>query len=72
MAMDVKKANSHPEIQGAGQQKFRTFLYSILEVNSVLAHDVIHDQRDRNILHVVGKSLAYAVVHINLSGNRCE
>jgi hypothetical protein len=42
--------------------------YSVLEVNHILAHYVIHDKCDWNILHVVRERLAYTVVHIYLPG----
>jgi hypothetical protein len=35
-------------------------------MDSILAHDIIHDQGQRHAFHVVGKSLAKAIVHVNL------
>jgi hypothetical protein len=66
VAMDVEQANSHPEFQELESESSELFLHSLLEVNPVLTHDVIHDQSNWNVIHVVGESLAYAVVHIKL------
>ena len=35
-------------------------------MNSILAHDIIHDQGQRHAFHIVGKSLEKAIVHVNL------
>ena len=35
-------------------------------MDSILAHDIIHDQGQRHAFHVVGKSLAKIIVHANL------
>jgi hypothetical protein len=67
--MDMEEANSCPELQRARKWKLRTVVHPLLEVNSILTHDVIHNQSNWNIVHVVGKSFAYTVVHIDLPGN---
>ena len=42
-------------------------LFSTLhKMNSILAHDIIHDQGQRHAFHVVGKSLEKAIVQVNL------
>ena len=45
-------------------------LFSTLSINkmdSILAHNVIHDQGQEHAFHVVGKSLAKVIiVHVNL------
>ena len=35
-------------------------------MDSILAHDVIHDQGQGHAFHVIGKSFAKAIVHVNL------
>jgi hypothetical protein len=39
-------------------------------VNSILAHNVIHDKGHRNVFHVIGEGFAKAVVHIDLPERR--
>ena len=41
-------------------------LHSLHQMDSILAHDIIHDQGQRHAFYVVGKSLAKAIVHANL------
>jgi hypothetical protein len=66
MAMDVEEANASAELQGVRQWKLWTSLHPILQVNPILAHNVIHDKGHRNVLHVIRKGFAKAVVHIDL------
>jgi hypothetical protein len=66
--MDVEQSNTSAELQGTGEGELWTLLYPVLKVDPVLAHDIIHNQCNRNIFHVIGESLANAVVHIDLPG----
>jgi hypothetical protein len=66
MAMNVEEANASAELQRGGESELWTLFHLILEVNSILTHNVIHNQSRRDVLHVVGKSFAKAVVHVNL------
>ena len=68
MAMDMKQSYSGPEFQQAWKEETRTILYSVLEINPVLAHNIIHHKCDWYVLHVVREHLAYAIAHIDLSG----
>jgi hypothetical protein len=52
-----------------GTTQFQSGIPRSLEVNPILTHDVIHDQSNWNVIHVVGESLADAVVHIDLPRN---
>ena len=66
MAMDVEEPNPCPELQRVRNGQSWTFLHSFVEMDSILAHDVIHDQGKGHAFHVVGKGLAKTVVHVNL------
>jgi hypothetical protein len=66
MAMDMEESNSSAKLQRTGQPKSWTLCDPILEVDTILAHNVIHNKCDRDVLHVVGECLANAVVHIDL------
>jgi hypothetical protein len=66
MAMDMEQPNSCAELQRAGKAELWTFLNPLLEVDPILTHDIVHDKSNGNVFHVVGKSLADAVVHVNL------
>lgn len=64
--MDVKQANASPELQGVIQGQLRTPFHSLLEMNSILAHYIIHHQGHWNVIHIIGECLAKTVIHINL------
>ena len=66
MAMDVKEPNPCPELQGVRNGQPWTILHSLLEMNSILAHNVIHDQGQRHAFHIEGKGFAKTIVHVNL------
>lgn len=66
MAMNVKEANASAKFQGAIQRELWTLSHSLFEMDTILAHDVIHDQGNRDVLHIIGECLGKAVVHINL------
>jgi hypothetical protein len=66
MAMDVKKPDASVQLQRVWDGKLRTPLHSLFEVYFVLAHDILHHQRNGNAFHIVGQSLAEAIVHVDL------
>ena len=58
VAMDVKQANTSSEPQRFVQNQFWTLVHSLWKVDSILAHNIIHNQRDRNVHHVIGECFA--------------
>jgi hypothetical protein len=68
VAMDMEQSNTSAELQGTREGELCTLVYPVVKVDPVLAHDIIHNQCNRNIFHVIGESLANAVVHIDLPG----
>ena len=66
MAMDVEQSDSSVELQGAGDSKLWTPCNPVLQVDPILAHYVVHDKRNWDVLHIVGECLAKAIVHIDL------
>ena len=40
--------------------------HSLLEMDSILAHNVIHDQGQGHAFHIVGKGLAKTIIHVYL------
>ena len=72
MSMDVEEAYTSTELQRVRDGQLRTPFHSFLQVNFVLAHDIIHHQCNRNTFHVVGQSLAEAIVHVDLPDGEYE
>src|ERR1700677_4016377 len=64
--MDVEEAYASAKLQRVRYGQFWTPVHSFLEVDSILAHNIIHDQCNRNVFHVVGQSHAEAIVHVDL------
>lgn len=64
--MNVKESYASAELQSVRDGKSGTVFHSLLEVDSILAHNVIHDQCKGHVFHVIGKSLAKAIVHVYL------
>ena len=55
MAMDVEQSDSSVELQGAGDSKLQTPCNPVLKVDPILAHNVVHDKCNWNVLHIVGE-----------------
>ena len=51
--MNVKESNASPELQRVRQRQLWALLHLLLEVDSILAHDIIHHQSHRNLFHVI-------------------
>jgi len=64
--MNVEEANSSVELQRARYRELWASVHTLLEMDSILAHDIIHHQGHRNVFHVIGQCLAKAIVHIYL------
>jgi hypothetical protein len=63
--MNVEEAYSCPELRHLGMESSGDSSSHALQGGRCI--DIIHDKGDWYIFHVVGKGLAYTVVHINLS-----
>ena len=66
-SMDVEEPYACPELQRVRNGQSWTPLHSLLEVDSILAHNVIHDQGQGHAFHIVGKGLAKTIYNPCLS-----
>ena len=64
--MYVEQPYTCPEFEGIRKEEFGTSFNPLLEVDLVLAHNVIHHKCNRDIFHVVRQCLANAVIHVDL------
>ena len=69
MFMYVEQPYTCPEFEGIRKEEFGTSFNPLLEVDPVLAHNVIHHKCNWDIFHVVRQCLANAVVHVDLPVN---